>query len=92
MWTTNFDSKAKKTVLKLLLGKYGIISIDQKNLDLATALRADQAVITEKGFRYIDNEHGEEKIVPFDDILDDEKILADSEITLESDEQEANND
>ena len=92
VWSKNFDAMAKKTVLKLLLGKYGIISIDQKNLDLATALRADQAVITEKGFRYIDNEHGEEKIVPFDDILDDEKIIADSEITVESEEQEANND
>ena len=92
VWSKNFDAMAKKTVLKLLLGKYGIISIDQKNLDLATALRADQAVITEKGFRYIDNEHGEERIVPFDDILDDEKILSDSEITVESEEQEANND
>ena len=69
VWTTNFDAMAKKTVLKLLLNKFGIISIDQQGLDLIKAIQADQAVITEEGFRYIDNEHGEEKIVPFDDVI-----------------------
>ena len=37
---------------------------------MATALQADQAVITEDGFRYVDNERGEEKIVPFSDVFD----------------------
>ena len=60
---------AKKTVLKRLLSNFGVISIDQQSLELATALQADQAVITEDGFRYVDNEHGEEKIVPFSDVL-----------------------
>ena len=78
VWSTNFDAMAKKTVLKKLLSNFGIISIDQQSADLATALQADQAVITDEGYRYIDNEHGEEKIVPFDEILDlseDEKVL-----------------
>ena len=70
VWTTNFDAMAKKTVLKKLLSNFGIISIDQQSAALATALQADQAVITEDGFRYVDNEHGEEKIVKFNELLD----------------------
>ena len=70
VWTTNFDAMAKKTVLKKLLSTFGIISIDQQSVALATALQADQAVITEDGFRYVDNERGEEKIVPFSDVFD----------------------
>ena len=69
VWSTNFDAMAKKTVLKKLLSNFGVISIDQQSAALATALQADQAVITEEGFRYIDNEHGEEKIVPFSDVI-----------------------
>lgn len=70
VWSTNFDAMAKKTVLKKLLSSFGIMSIDQKGADLATALQADQAVVTEAGLRYVDNEpDGEEKIVPFDDII-----------------------
>ena len=70
VWSTNFDAMAKKTVLKKLLSNFGIISIDQQSADLATALQADQAVITDEGFRYIDNERGEEKVVPFSDVID----------------------
>lgn len=70
VWSTNFDAMAKKTVLKKLLSGFGIMSIDQKSADLATALQADQAVITDGGLRYIDNEpEGEEKIIPFDNII-----------------------
>ena len=69
VWSTNFDAMAKKTVLKKLLNNFGIISIDQQSAALATALQADQAVITEDGFRYIDNERGGEKIVPFSDVI-----------------------
>ncbi len=70
VWSTNFDAMARKTVLKRLLSNFGIISIDQQSAALATALQADQAVITEEGFRYIDNEHGGEKIVPFSEVID----------------------
>lgn len=71
VWSTNFDAMAKKTVLKKLLSNFGIISIDQHSADLAKALQADQAVITSEGYRYIDNEHGEERIVPFNDVVGD---------------------
>lgn len=87
VWSTNFDAMAKKTVLKKLLSNFGIISIDQKSVDLATALQADQAVITTEGYRYIDNEKGEEKIVPFSEILDlpheDEGIAEDESVADE---------
>ena len=41
-WVTNFESMAKKTVLKLLLSKFGILSIEMQ-----IAQKADQAVIEE---------------------------------------------
>ena len=66
IWSVNFDAMAKKTVLKKLLNTFAIVSIDQK--DLSTAIQADQSVVTEEGFRYVDNEpDGEEKTVPFDE-------------------------
>jgi len=39
-WTTDFDAMATKTVLKLLLSKYGMLSIEMQR-----AIEADQAVI-----------------------------------------------
>ena len=41
-WTTDFDAMALKTVIKLLLSKYGILSVQ-----LQKAIQADQAVISE---------------------------------------------
>lgn len=70
VWSLNFGSMAKKTVLKKLLSNFGIISIDQQSIALAAALQADQAVVNEKGFLYVDNERGEEKIVPFADVIE----------------------
>jgi len=51
VWKTNFDEMAKKTVLKLLLTKYAPLSID-----IQTAIEKDQAVITDNGLKYVDNE------------------------------------
>jgi recombination protein RecT len=54
-WTTDFNAMALKTVIKLLISKYGILSIDMQ-----TAIQADQAVIHENengdvDFDYTDN-------------------------------------
>lgn len=50
-WTTDFDSMAKKTVLKLLLNRYAPLSVEMRS-----AITADQAVISEKGEEYVDNQ------------------------------------
>jgi recombination protein RecT len=42
---------ARKTCIKLLLSKYAPMSVQMQS-----AIKADQAVITEQGERYIDNE------------------------------------
>lgn len=64
-WTTDFDAMATKTVLKRLLSKYGILSIDMQQ-----AVRADQAVVVE------DSDDGE---VEFDyvDVGDGVDVAAD---------------
>lgn len=49
VWASNFDAMAKKTVLKLLIGKYGPMSVE-----LQGALSSDQAVL-DGGERYVDN-------------------------------------
>lgn len=52
LWTTDFDSMALKTVLKRLISKYGIMSIEMQ-----TAVLNDQAVIDENNNpKYVDNQ------------------------------------
>ena len=56
-WQTDFNAMAKKTVLKLLLSKFGILSIEMQ-----TALKTDQAVIKDVNkdsveVEYEDNEN-----------------------------------
>ncbi len=60
LWKDQFDVMAKKTVLKLLISKYGALSTS-----LQTALRADQASIDGDGYNYVDNE--KESIVDTDE-------------------------
>lgn len=51
LWTTDFDSMAKKTLLRQLISKWGIMSVDMEK-----AYVGDQAVIREDGTPdYIDN-------------------------------------
>lgn len=50
-WATDFDAMAKKTVLKLLLSKFGPLSVEMQN-----AIQNDQAVIDDQGeAQYLDN-------------------------------------
>lgn len=60
LWATDFQSMATKTVLKLLLSKYGILSIDMQK-----ALETDQATIKDgvlkgeeinENIEYVDNQ------------------------------------
>lgn len=56
-WTTDFDSMAKKTVLKLLLARYAPLSVDMQQ-----GINSDQSVIDEKGTHYVDNPSVEEAV------------------------------
>ena len=51
LWKDDFDSMAKKTVLKMLISKWGILSIEMQN-----AVKYDQSVIREDQPEYVDNE------------------------------------
>ena len=78
-WVTNFESMAKKTVLKLLLSKFGILSIEMQ-----IAQKADQAVIEEIDgdnieVEYVDNNEKSES--PIDVI---EIVKEDEELTSEN--------
>jgi len=53
-WRNNFDDMAKKTMVKLLLSKWGILSVE-----LQTALKVDQAIVNDADtldVTYEDNE------------------------------------
>lgn len=86
-WSTNFDGMAEKTVIKLLLSKYAPLSIQMQS-----AIKADQAVITEQGERYIDNEP-QQVLIPADQASKATDMLkgafdADAEIITETETNE----
>jgi len=60
-WVSMFDSMAQKTVLKLLLSKFGILSIEMQK-----AITSDQAVLKEDGSidAYIDHDAKKEPAKP----------------------------
>nr|WP_314097986.1 recombinase RecT [uncultured Lachnoanaerobaculum sp.] len=77
-WTTNFDAMALKTVIKLLLSKWGILSVDMQR-----AITDDQKTFDEEG----GSEYGDNKpdIVeagdPFEsNIIDADNHIEDDEI------------
>ena len=51
-WQTDFDAMALKTVIKMLLSKWGILSVEMQ-----TAIQADQAIVRGEGdYEYPDND------------------------------------
>ena len=77
LWKDQFDVMAKKTVLKLLISKYGALSTS-----LQQAIRADQASIDGDGYNYVDND--KESIVDTDEDSGD-KGKSDKENVIEGD-------
>lgn len=64
LWVDEFDAMAKKTVLKLLLSKYAPMTTD-----MAKAQESDQAILTDKGYEYIDNK----PVVPEEEAAEKER-------------------
>lgn len=59
-WSKDFDGMAFKTMLRQLISKWGIMSIEMQN-----AVEKDMAVINEDGTPdYVDNKKTEEQVVP----------------------------
>jgi recombination protein RecT len=56
-WQVNFDAMALKTVVKLLLAKWGPMSIETQVFQ--KGLRFDQAVVTDRELSYADNPDNE---------------------------------
>ena len=88
VWKSDFDKMAMKTVMKLLISRYGIVSIDSKFTDMARALAADQGRINPDGtVTYVDNKNDTvsipfESSVPFETANIDD--LGDNSISEES--------
>ncbi len=83
-WTTNFESMAKKTVLKLLLSKFGILSIEMQ-----TAQKVDQAVIKEVNkdnieVEYVDGNENVDTTTAIEVETVTETIEDDEELTSEN--------
>jgi recombination protein RecT len=74
-WESDFDSMAKKTVLKDLISKWGPVSIE--DIDIQEAIRADQAVL------HVDENTGAE-LPP--DYADNPTNTIDAEYTVEGSE------
>ena len=71
-WTTKFDDMAKKTMLRQLLGKWGLLTAE-----LERAYTSDMAVIDEDGNPdYVDNkpDDPEPTVNPFKDAVDAEVV------------------
>ena len=81
-WFTDFDGMAMKTMLRQLISKWGIMSID-----LQTAVDKDMAVIHEDGSaEYVENEQEEENAVvvqELDETSEEPKKAEDGQMSME---------
>lgn len=69
LWSTNFDAMAKKTMIKTLLSKWGILSI--QTMSIQSAITNDQKVYDDAGNGdYLDNKPDEEGFIDTTDAAD----------------------
>ena len=82
-WYKDFDGMAYKTMLRQLISKWGIMSIDMQ-----TAMEKDMAVIKENGdYEYIDNNSNEIEVASSNN-LSEEKIEIQEDINDKKEEYE----
>lgn len=82
-WFTDFDGMAMKTMLRQLISKWGIMSID-----LQTAIEKDMAVISENGnAEYVESEEEEENVVAVQEANETPEEPKKAEVVHESDGQ-----
>ena len=78
-WYKDFDGMAMKTMLRQLISKWGIMSID-----LQTAVDKDMAVIREDGTaEYVDNDSGDVDVVSDQDLAEVPDHKSDSQLEQE---------
>ena len=80
-WTTRYDDMAKKTILRQLLGKWGLLTTEMEK-----AYTCDMAVMDDSGNPvYVDNQPNdtEPTVNPMADIVDDVEFR---EISKQADE------
>ena len=83
-WTTKFEDMAKKTMLRQLLGKYGLLTVE-----LERAYTHDMAIERDDGtLDYIDNKPDDPEPVvnPFKDVEDAEVVEIPNDIEAEASE------
>lgn len=81
-WTTKFEDMAKKTMLRQLLGKYGLLTVE-----LEQAYTHDMAIERDDGtLDYIDNkpDDSEPVVNPFKDVVDAEVVEIPNELEEEA--------
>lgn len=74
-WSKDFDGMAYKTMLRQLISKWGIMSIEMQ-----TAIDGDMSVINEDGTRaYVENEPSETIVIEAEELVEVEHTPADVE-------------
>ena len=82
-WENDFDGMAYKTMLRQLISKWGIMSVDMQ-----TAMEKDMAVIKENGdYEYIDNNSNEIEVASSNN-LSEEKIEIQENVNDKKEEYE----
>ena len=79
-WAKDFDNMAKKTLLRQLISKWGIMSIDMQK-----AYEGDMGVIQDDGtIRYVDNEADviEDAKIEIEENANSQELVVESEATV----------
>ncbi len=77
-WSKDFDNQAKKTMIRQLLSRFGVMSTEMQQ-----AYKQDMATIDEQGNpTYVDNPETFEKIEAEEVIVDDNPVINDDQVEI----------